>query len=467
MPIFAPETTVRESLDTAFQPACLFFQRYEEQAARNPQSRPSTLALARPDGTCFHRQLKILPDGGEFSALNERYLERTLKFLLWMQGGSRIHFQGPQRLADRLREIYRPSGARAFDFDYIGQKIFREEMSIEHHDSPGTLPPAKALETSLGGHLEGCRIGFDLGGSDRKTAAVIDGKVVFSEEIPWDPYFQSDPNYHLEGIRHSLESAAKHLPRVDAIGGSAAGVYLNNEVRAASLFRGVTDAAVFEQQVRPIFKNLRKEWNNVPFDVINDGEVTALAAALSLKTHSILGIAMGTSLAAGYCDPKGNITSWLNELAFCPVDMCSDAPADEWSGDLGCGVQYFSQQAVARLAPAAGFDFDRMPYPEQLVEVQKALLEGHQGAAQIFQTIGDYLGHSLSLYAHFYLLEHVLLLGRVTSGEGGEILLTTAREVLRKNYPELAEKLTLHTPNETNKRHGQAIAAASLPALER
>ncbi|MDQ8190470.1 ROK family protein [Roseibacillus persicicus] len=454
-----------ETLDPGFQPASLFFQHYDEQASQNPESTRTILALARPDGTCFHHSMRLLPDGGEFSELNERFIERTLKFLLWMQGGSRIHFYGPRRLADYLRATYSATGARVFDFGFIGQKIFREDLTVEHHDSAATLPPALDKTTTLGGHLQGCRIGFDLGGSDRKTAAVIDGKVVFSEEVPWDPYFQSDPNYHLEGIRQSLQSAAEHLPHVDAIGGSAAGVYINNEVRAASLFRGVTDANVFEGQVRNIFKDLAKEWNDVPFDVINDGEVTALAAALSLKTHSILGIAMGTSLAAGYCDPNGRITSWLNELAFCPVDMRPDAPADEWSGDVGCGVQCFSQQAVSRLAPAAGFDFGNMPFPEQLVEVQMALLEGHTGAARIFETIGNYLGHCLPLYARFYPLKHVLLLGRVTSGDGGEILLETAREVLHAYYPELAESIKLHTPDETNKRHGQAIAAASLPAL--
>lgn len=460
-----PSEDLLAMLDSDFRPAFPFLRDYHRRAVHHAESTRATLVIARPDGPCFHHELVLLPDEGEFTTANERYLERTLKTLLWTQGGSRIHFHGPQRLASRLGASYCASGERAFDASFIGEKIFRDTLTVTHHETAETLPVAQDKRTALGGHLEGCRIGFDLGGSDRKTAAVIDGKVVFSEEVPWDPYFQSDPTYHLEGIRHSLATAGKHLPRVDAIGDSAAGVYLDNEVRAASLFRGVTDSKVFDREVRPMFKKLREEWDNVPFDVINDGEVTALAAAMSLKSDSILGIAMGTSLATGYCDPNGQITSWLNELAFAPVDMQSQAPVDEWSGDLGCGVQYFSQQAVARLAPLAGFHFGKMPFPEQLVEVQKAVANGNPKARQIFSTIGHYLGHTLPLYAHFYPLKHVLLLGRVTSGEGGEIMLNTATKILRLNYPEVADQVQLHTPDEANKRHGQAIAAASLPMI--
>jgi predicted NBD/HSP70 family sugar kinase len=222
----------------------------------------------------------------------------------------------------------------------------------------------------MGRHLDGCRIGFDIGGSDRKAAALIDGKVVFSEETPWDPYFQKDPSYHIEGINDSLKRAAAHLPRVDAIGGSAAGIYVNNEVRVASLFRGIP-AEVFETDIRKLFFTLQARWGGIPFEVANDGEVAALAGSMALGDNAVLGISMGTSQAGGYVKPGGEITPWLNELAFAPVDYRKGAPVDEWSGDAGCGVQYFSQQAVARLADKAGFTFDAgMPAPERLVAVQ-------------------------------------------------------------------------------------------------
>jgi predicted NBD/HSP70 family sugar kinase len=296
---------------------------------------------------------------------------------------------------------------------------------------------------------------------------VIDGEVVFSEEVEWNPYFEKDPSYHIEGINDTLKRAAAHLPRVDAIGGSSAGVYVNSEVRVASLFRGVSPED-FESKVRRIFFDLQKRWDNVPFDVVNDGEVTALAGSMSMNENAVLGLAMGTSEAVGYVTPEGNITPWLNELAFAPVDYRADAPADEWSGDIGCGAQYFSQQAVARLVPASGIDLPAdMPFPEQLIEVQKLMADGDERAAKIYATIGTYLGYAIAHYADFYDMKKMLLLGRVTSGEGGTIIIEKAKEVLRAEFPALAESIEIVTPNEKDKRHGQAVAAASLPMIQK
>lgn len=240
---------------------------------------------------------------------------------------------------------------------------------------------------------------------------------------------------------------------------------MNNEVRVASLFRGVSEAG-FESKVRRIFFDLKERWGNIPFEVVNDGEVTALAGSMSMKENAVLGLAMGTSEAVGYVTPGGSITSMLNELAFAPVDYREGAPADEWSGDLGCGVQYFSQQAVARLAPAAGFDFPAdMPFPEQLVKVQEAMAAGDGRAAKIYSTIGTYLGYTIAHYADFYEIRKILLLGRVMSGEGGSVIIEKAREVLAAEFPELGKQIEIVTPNEKDKRHGQAVAAASLPMI--
>lgn len=293
---------------------------------------------------------------------------------------------------------------------------------------------------------------------------MIDGEVVFSEEVRWDPYFQSDPQYHIAGIRHSLAQAAAHLPRVDAIGGSSAGVYVNNVVRSASLFRGVGDAD-FERDVRHLFIDLQKEWD-VPFEIVNDGDVTALAGSMSLKANAVLGVAMGTSEAVGYVDPNGNITSWLNELAFAPIDLQADGPVDEWSGDQGCGVNYLSQQGVARLAPLAGFELDPdMPYPDQLIAVQTAMAANDPRALRLFETVGFHLAHAVAHYASFYTIENVLILGRVTSGEGGEIILREAEHELKTSFPDL-DSIQFKTLGERDKRHGQAVAAASLPRLD-
>ncbi len=451
-------------LERNFRPAALWNRAYRALVSQDATARPFAIVLSSPDGGVSRHDSRVLGPGHAAAALNAIYAERLLKFLLWQKGGSQVRIAGADELAAWLAQIYAPTGRRAFDHGFMGGNIHREIFSVRAA-SLASLPEGKMTSLTLGRHLAGCRIGFDLGGSDRKAAAVIDGRVVFSEEIAWDPYFQKDPAYHLEGVHDSLVRAAQHLPRVDAIGGSAAGVYVNNEVRAGSLFRGIAPD-LFERHVRRMFFTLRERWGGVPFEVANDGEVTALAGSMSLGDGAVLGIAMGTSLAAGYVTPGGGITPWLNELAFVPVDYHEAAPSDEWSGDHGCGVQYFSQQAVGRLARVAGFDFPAaLPLPEQLLAVQAALAAGDVRARAIYDSIGIAFGYAIAHLADFYELRHVLVLGRVSSGAGGDLMLARAREVLRAEFPELAEKIQLHTPDEQDKRHGQAIAAASLPAL--
>ena len=430
------------------------------------ESEPLALALERPDGTISRFDSRVLPDSAANHPLNRVYVERLVKMLLWSRGGFRLFVGGNDGLAAMLRNIYSPVGERKFDHEFMGVKVYGRPFEITACPL-AEVPAEKEEAIPLGRHLDGCRIGFDLGGSDRKCAAVIDGKVVFSEEIAWDPYFQSDPQYHYDGINDSLRRAAAHLPRVDAIGGSAAGVYVGNEVRAASLFRGVPQEA-FEKRIRRIFFDLRREWGGVPFEVANDGEVTALAASMSFGENRVLGISMGTSVAAGYVTADGGITPWLNELAFAPVDYREDAPVDEWSGDRGCAVQYFCQQGVARLAPLAGLEFPaEMKFAERLVEVQRLMAAGDERARRIYETIGICFGYAIAHCADFYDIGTLLILGRVTSGEGGNVILAKAGEVLRAEFPKLAEGIRLRTPDEKDKRHGQAVAAASLPALRR
>ncbi|MBN8459473.1 MAG: ROK family protein [Verrucomicrobia bacterium] len=451
----------RPALDPGFVPAILWNRAYRAKVAADAEARPIELALCRTDGTVFRHSDRILSPGGGKDALTVKYVERLFKFLLWQKGGSKLLVAGAPDVADALSKIYSADGGRSFDWEFIGHKIFGEHITVVAVDA-SELPEANEGTMTLGRNLDGCRIGFDLGGSDRKCAAVIDGKVVFSEEVVWDPYFQNDPAYHIDGIHDSLMRAAAHLPRVDAIGGSSAGVYVNNEVRAASLFRGVSPED-FEKHIRRIFFTLKERWNNVPFEVVNDGEVTALAGSMGLSANQVLGVAMGTSQAAGYVDAHGHIKPWLNELAFAPVDFRDDAAIDEWSKDIGCGALYFSQQAVARLAPAAGFDFGKMPFPEQLVKVQEAQKAGDPRAASIYETIGCYFGYAIAHYADYYDIRNLLILGRVTSGEGGAMIINEAETVLAQEFPQLQIKLVV--PDEHTKRHGQAVAAASLPPI--
>ena len=450
------------ALDPQFRPAVLANREFRRQVAHSNRSVPVRLALEQADGNIACFETAMFSENDPAAAANFIYLERITKFLLWSRGGFRIHFDGPPALAARLAGYYRDTATGRFDSEIVGQRMFDQPIEVVHAEQ---LPPERNSAAPLGRHLEGCRIGFDLGGSDRKAAAVIDGKVVFSDETGWDPYFQSDPQYHFDGIMDSLKKAATHLPRVDAIGGSAAGIYLNNRVKVASLFRGVP-ADLFERRVKNLFLEIAKAWNDLPFEVVNDGEVTALAASMSLRLNRVLGISLGTSTAGGYVNADGNITSWINELAFVPIDYHPAAPTDEWSGDYGCGVQYLSQQAVGRLLTPAGIEVNgKLPLPEKLKQVQTLMQRGDERAGEIYQTIGTYLGYAIAHYADFYSLENVLILGRVTSGPGGTLILETAKKTLAIEFPELAGTIVFHIPDEKDKRHGQAIAAASLPRL--
>ena len=455
-----PAPSVAPRLHADFKPAVLALRAFRARVRATGQPVPVRLALEQTDGSIYHYHTEIFPESAAEAVANYAHLERILKFLLWSRGGWRVYFDGPAALAAKLSAHYRAEATGQFDAKMVGEKMFDHPLTIVN----GTdIPPERSQSQPLGRHLDGCRIGFDLGGSDRKAAAVVDGKVVFSDETVWDPYFHPDPQYHFDGVMDSLKKAAAHLPRVDAIGGSAAGVYVNNRVKVASLFRGVSPDA-FEKRVKDLFLEIKRAWNDVPFEVVNDGEVTALAGSMALGRNGVLGIALGTSTAGGWVNGEGNITSWLNELAFVPVDYHPSAPPDEWSHDYGVGVQYFSQQAVARLMPAAGIEAPKdMPFPEKLKLVQSLMLQGDARARNIYDTIGVYLGYFIAHCAEFYDLQNVLILGRVTSGAGGDLIVATARETLKTEFPELAKRIELHVPDEKQNLHGLAIAAASLP----
>ncbi len=450
-------------LDPAFLPASLYNRAFRELAARSG-STPLRLALERADGSISSFETVVFARGSAHFDLNLRYVERMVKFLLWQRGGWRLHVGGPREIGEYLQRVYAAGGARQFDADFMGN-VHGHPFTVAVSE-PGAVPAARETSRPLGRHLDGCRVGFDLGASDRKASAVIDGEAIFSEEVVWDPRNQSDPDYHYQGIMDSIRRAAAKLPRLDAVGGSAAGIYIDNRARVASLYRGVSQDD-FEEHIAHVFLRIRDELG-VPMVVVNDGDVTALAGSMSIGENPVLGVALGSSLAAGYVDHAGNITGWLNELAFVPVDYRDGAPVDDWSGDAGCGVQYFSQVGANRIASGAGMEFPAgLSLPERLVVLQEKMKAGDPLAHKVYQTIGACLGYAVAHYADFYELKHILALGRVTTGEGGEIIVNVANQVLRTEFPALAGKVTLALPDEKSRRVGQSIAAASLPSLRR
>lgn len=444
-------------LDQEFIPMGLFNRAFLETAKK-----PVGFALERSGeqvAVC-HTFLHGTPEMAQADAY---YADRLVKCMLWMKGGFKIYVCGDETVYQTLKQAYAPGGSRAFDAEFMSG-VYERPFEVALCEQ---LPEEKGTSQSVGRHLEGCRIGFDAGGSDRKVSAVIDGKPVFSQEVVWFPKTNADPDYHYQGIVQALKSAAEQMPRVDAVGISSAGIYVDNRTMVASLFLQVPKEQ-FQQKVKDIYiRAVRDTFGpDVPLAVCNDGDVSALAGAMGLGENRVLGIAMGTSEAVGYVDDNGNITGWLNELAFMPVDANPNAMEDEWSGDIGCGVKYFSQDGVIKLAARAGIALEDSLSPgEKLKVVQKHMEQDDPAAAQIYRSIGTYLGHTLAFYYELYGCRHVLLLGRVMSGKGGDLILEEAKRVLADEYPVYAHKLLPALPDEKTRRVGQSVAAASLPEV--
>lgn len=440
-------------LDPEFTPLLKFNRAFLENATK-----PVSVAVERADGqmaTC-HTKLHENP---EMAAANHYYIDRLVKTMLWLQGGFRVYVNDKDTY-DYLSSVYCKGGAREFDWDFMSH-IYEHAFEVVLTDN---IPEAKDAPIAMGGHLEGCRIGFDAGGSDRKVSAVIDGETVFSEEVVWFPKTNSDPDYHYDGIVAAFKSAASHMPRVDAVGISSAGIFINNRTMNASLFLKVPED-LYEAKVKDIYiRAVKDTFGDIPYAVANDGDVSALAGTMSIKDNNVLGIAMGTSEAVGYVDEEGRITGWLNELAFVPVDANPDAMIDEWAGDIGCGVKYFSQDGVIKLAPRAGIELTGASPAEKLKEVQALMAADDARAKAVYESIGVYLGHTLGLYAMFYDIRHVQMMGRVMSGKGGDIIMETASRVMDEEYPDVAFRP--EAPDEKTRRVGQSAAAASLPELK-
>ena len=442
------------SLDPEFTPMLKYNQAFLENAKK-----PVSIAVERTDGqmSTHHTFIHGTPEMKEADCY---YIDRLVKTELWMKGGFKVYVNDSE-IYEYLKSVYCAEGDRAFDWDFMSD-VFEQPFEVVLTDE---IPETLDKPVSMGGHLEGCRIGFDAGGSDRKVSAVVDGETVYSEEVVWFPKITADPDYHYDGIVSALKTAASHMPRVDAVGVSSAGVYLNNRTMRASLFLQVPKD-LFDSKVKDIYiRAIRDTFGDVPYAVANDGDVSALAGTMSLEDNNVLGIAMGTSEAVGYVDSEGRITGWLNELAFVPVDAAPDAMRDEWSGDIGCGVKYFSQDGVIKLAPRSGIELDESLSPaEKLKVVQGLMTEDDERAAKVYESIGCYLGHTLAYYYDLYSFKHVLLLGRVMSGKGGDLLLETCKKVLADEYPEVNKAINLALPDEKFRRVGQSMAAASLPA---
>ena len=443
-------------LDPTFIPFGVWRNAYLEGAAK-----PIAIAVERDKGqvSVHHTFIHGTP---EMADADYRYVERYVKFLLWSTGGFRVSVCGCSDLAKKLQQAYCAGGERDFDHTFFFQ-LYEQELEIL--DLPlEQCPVSNEQAVPMGGHMDGCRIGFDAGGSDMKVSAVVNGETIFSEEVVWLPKLNDDPEYHYQHILGTMKLAAEKMPRVDAIGVSSAGVFIGNAPMVASLFIKVPRTKW--DQIKTIYDRAGAAINpDAPLLVANDGDVSALAGAMGLGKGNLMGIAMGTSEAVGYVDENQSVLGWINELAFAPVDLQEGAMQDEWSTDYGVGCKYFSQDAVIKLAPAAGIEIpEDLTLAEKLKFVQKLMEADDERAIAIFETIGAYLAYTVVQYNQFYDLEYLMLLGRVMSGKGGDTILRVCNEILADEYPELAKKCLVTLPDEKMRRVGQSVAAASLPA---
>ena len=434
-------------------------------AARGSKEKVA-IAWEREDGNIFRFDLPI-PSRIAPKALPgvRRLVERVAKFVLWSAGGWKLRIAGPEAIVRPVVRAYAPNGARAFDVGFFSDLYSRP---LEAEVVPlAKVPRTRERRVVVKNNVDGRRIGFDLGASDFKISALKRGKVVFSKEFPWDPRNQPDPEYHYRKLTAGLKEAAGALGgKVDAIGGSTAGTLVGKRLGPASLIRAVLEKAPEKKALaRGLFERIEADWG-VPFEVFNDGDVTALAGAIAMNRTGILGIAMGSSEAAGYIDPSGALTGRVSELAFAPVDLNPAAARDEWSGDAGVGAMYFSQQAADHLARAFGMAFPKaMALPERLKAVQAAMERHEETALKVYLMIGRYLANSAAWYHEFYDFSNLMVLGRVTSGFGGEVILQTARMGLEAIAPDLAGEIDIFMPDEKARRLGQSVAAAQIPAL--
>ena len=443
-------------LDPTFIPFGVWREAYLKDAKQ-----PVSIAVERDRGrvSVHHTFIHGTP---EMAETDYRYLERYVKFLLWSIGGFKVSICGCPTLAKKLQQAYAPNGERQFDYTFV-QQMYEKDLQIL--DLPlEACPAANEQAEPMGGNMDGCRIGFDAGGSDRKVSAVIDGECVYSEEVIWFPKLNEDPDYHYEHILEAFKTAASKMPRVDAIGVSSAGDYIDNEPRVASLFIKVPRENW--DKVKTIYTRAAAAIGDVPLVVANDGDVSALAGAIGLDAGKLMGLAMGTSEAVGYVDADKNVLGWINELAFAPVDLQAGAMQDEWSTDYGVGCKYFSQDAVIKLCPAAGIELpEELSLAEKLKFVQKLMEADDPRAQAIFETIGAYFAYTMVLYSQFYDLDYMMLMGRVMSGKGGDTILKVCNDILAEEYPALAAKCKVTLPDEKMRRVGQAVAAASLPKI--
>mmetsp|Transcript_77766 Transcript_77766/g.172217 ORF Transcript_77766/g.172217 Transcript_77766/m.172217 type:complete len:522 (+) Transcript_77766:72-1637(+) len=484
MKLLLVKPKVPAPLDANFAPFILGKLNYLKCAKEANCTKTLEWALPRADDCCARGSLLCFPEASEYFEATIFLAGVLIQEMMWERSASSLQLCGPQEVCSKVKEAFSIRGKFKFEVETMpkvcGTPDSPFEVSIVASES--ALPKAVDRPIKCGQDASGCRLAFDLGKSDIKTVAIKDNKVVESKETEWD-VTNADPQYHWDMILTAMKETAATLPRVDAIGGSATGtVSADNEATWCDIFPNVPPD-VYKEKVVPIFKNLAKEFGNVPLKVINDGEVTAVAGAIMVGEGNLLGISMGSSEGGGYCNKDKNLLGWINELCYIQLDLNPDAKSDPWTkGHQGISHQYLGQRGATKLAVRAGVEVPEEMYPDHpnmnnmrhephakcLKLIQAAMKDPAKkaGVTSLYETVGVYLGYALAQYCEpgHYSIDNVIILGRVSTGEGGTVMCNKAKEVLEVEFPYL-KHIKFHFPDEHFKRVGQCIAAAALPTL--
>jgi len=480
MKILLSRPAVPAPLDPNFSPVVLGKRQYMQ--ATSECADELHWALPRADG-CARYAMKVFPEGHEDVEASIYLAGVLIQEMIWQRSASELQLAGPPSICEALKNMYSEGGAYEFEASSMPNVCGTPGVPFQVKIvAVGDMPEARDTPQVCGKDANGCRLAFDLGKSDIKVVSVKDNEVLYSKETEWD-VTNPDPQYHYDAITAAMRLGKDALPQVDAIGGSATGtVSGNNEATWCDIFPNVP-ADVYKEKVVDIFKRIAKEVaGDVPLKVINDGEVTALAAVQKIGKGNIMGISMGSSEGGGYANKDGNLMGWINELCYIKLDMHPEAVTDPWTKGTHRGIShmYLGQRGATKLAAKAGV---KLPanyiYPHAdmctirhedhaqcLKLIQKAMEDPEQepSVRQLYETVGIYLGYGLAQYSEFYPIDHVMILGRVSKGKGGDIMLATAKKVLETEFPEYAH-IEFHTADDHFKAVGQCIAAAALPSL--
>jgi len=481
MKILLARPAVPAPLDPNFSPVVLAKKKYHKLVAGSPHV--LEWALPRADG-CGRGKLPVFAEKHSDVEASIYLAGVCIQEMLWQRSASALLLAGPPKICEAVKAAFSPGGQYEFESSTMpkvcGTPAAKFEVKIVPKEE---LPEGKDSPQVCGKDASGCRLAFDLGKSDIKTVAVKDGEVVYSKETEWD-VTDPNPEYHYKAIVAALMLAKAALPRVDCVGGSATGTISgDNEATWCDIFPNVPPD-VYKEKVVDIFKRIAKEVaGDVPLKVINDGEVTALAAVQKIGKGNIMGISMGSSEGGGYANADGNLMGWINELCYIRLDLNPEAPTDPWTKGAHTGIShlYLGQRGATKLAHKAGVEVPEnyiYPHPDMctikhedhaqcLKLIQKAMGDPNkeQQVKALYETCGVYLGYAIAQYQEFYKIDHVMILGRVSKGKGGDIMLNKANEVLQTEFPQYAD-VAFHTADDHFKAVGQCIAAAALPELK-